>query len=254
MASTEDPYHCSGCGFCRVGGRGNFKHCYDCGMCLDALLFDNHNCKAGKFMSNCPVCQEDLFSSRCASHEMPCGHAIHWQCFRELTSYDTRCPVCKKTAETHEHMASTWTAMAMAIELQPIPPEMCRVVEITCSDCGEQDKDRRWHFLGVQCQECSSFNTTIDKTTLVGREAALYLGDECDDLNDGSSDVLRNELDIDESSVNQSTPTVEDSISSIAGESETRLYDRLLLRLRTSLDTGTYALDDVSADNLQDSP
>lgn len=144
--------------------------------------------------------------------------------------------------------------MAMAIELQPIPPEMCRVVEITCSDCGEQDKDRRWHFLGVQCQECSSFNTTIDKTTLVGREAALYLGDECDDLNDGSSDVLRNELDIDESSVNHSTRTVEDSISSIAGESETRLYDRLLLRLRTSLDTGTYALDDVSADNQQDSP
>lgn len=79
MSDTEDPYHCHKCGFCRVGGRENFRHCDDCGMCIDAFLFDDHNCKSGKYMSNCPVCQEDLFSSRMASHEMPCGHAIHWR-------------------------------------------------------------------------------------------------------------------------------------------------------------------------------
>jgi hypothetical protein len=79
MSDTEEPYHCHECGFCRVGGRENFRHCTDCGMCIDALLFDDHNCKSGKYMSNCPVCQEDLFSSRMASHEMPCGHAIHWR-------------------------------------------------------------------------------------------------------------------------------------------------------------------------------
>jgi RING finger/CHY zinc finger protein 1 len=81
MSADEDPYHCAECGFCRVGGRENFRHCQDCGMCIDALLFDDHNCKSGKYMSNCPVCQEDLFSSRMASHEMPCGHAIHWRKF-----------------------------------------------------------------------------------------------------------------------------------------------------------------------------
>jgi len=178
MSSSEDPYHCDDCGFCRVGGRENFTHCHDCGMCIDAKLFDDHNCKAGKYMSNCPVCQEDLFSSRSASHEMPCGHAIHWDCFRELTSYDTRCPVCKKTAETHEQMAPTWQAMAMGIALQPVPPEMARVVSIFCNDCEESDEDRRWHFLGVQCINCSSFNTTVQKTILVGREAATFLGDE----------------------------------------------------------------------------
>jgi len=177
MSAEEEPYHCSDCGFCRVGGRDNFRHCHDCGMCIDALLFDDHNCKTGKYMSNCPVCQEDLFSSRSASHEMPCGHAIHWHCFRELTSFDTRCPVCKKTAETHEQMAPTWQAMAMGIALQPVPPDLARVVTITCNDCEERDRDRRWHFLGVQCMKCSSFNTSVDVTQLVGHEAAAFLGD-----------------------------------------------------------------------------
>lgn len=140
-------------------------------------------------MSNCPVCQEDLFSSRCASHEMPCGHAIHWHCFRELTSFDTRCPVCKKTAETHEQMAPTWSAMAMGIALQPVPPEMARVVNIICNDCEETDEDRRWHFLGVQCLKCSSFNTTIQNTILMGHEAAAFLGD---DLVDNEPDGHQN--------------------------------------------------------------
>jgi RING finger/CHY zinc finger protein 1 len=177
MSDDESPYHCSDCGFCRVGGRENFRHCDDCGMCIDTLLFDDHNCKAGKYMSNCPVCQEDLFSSRDASHEMPCGHAIHWHCFKELTSYDTRCPVCKKTAETPEHMAPTWQAMAMGIALQPVPPELARVVTIICNDCEQRDSDRRWHFLGVRCHKCMSFNTTIERTTMTGREAAGFLDD-----------------------------------------------------------------------------
>ena len=255
MSSAEDPYHCTGCGFCRVGGRENFKHCHDCGMCLDVLLFHDHNCKAGKYMSNCPVCQEDLFSSRCPSHEMPCGHAIHWQCFRELTSFDTRCPICKKTAETNEQMASAWSAMAMGIQLQPIPPEMTRVVHISCNDCGAKDEDRRWHFLGVQCQKCSSFNTTIDQTVLVGMEAAEYLSNESDSENLLCDALLRNRSvgDEDASTENSLMRTVEDSIRSFADESETRMYDRLLTRLRMALDTDESLHDQSSAGDQQDS-
>ncbi len=176
MSDAEDPYHCNKCGFCRVGGRENFTHCDECGMCIDALLFDDHNCKSGKYMSNCPVCQEDLFSSRKASHEMPCGHAIHWDCFRDLTSHDTRCPICKKTAETHDQMEPTWSAMALGIALQPVPADMARVVDILCNDCEEKGFNQRWHFLGVQCLKCTSFNTTIERTVLVGEQAADYLG------------------------------------------------------------------------------
>ena len=191
MSNSEKPYHCEQCGFCRVGGRDNFTHCNDCGMCIDALLFDEHNCKFGKYMSNCPVCQEDLFSSRMASHEMPCGHAIHWHCFRELSSYDIRCPVCKKTAETPDQMEDMWNTMAMEIALQPVPAELARVVDILCNDCDEKCVNQRWHFLGVQCQRCSSFNTTVEKTVLSGQEHD-FLGPSRNNFIAGQAQLMPN--------------------------------------------------------------
>ncbi|KAL7553034.1 hypothetical protein ACHAWF_016280 [Thalassiosira exigua] len=175
MSDDERPYHCPDCGFCRVGGGENFRHCHDCGMCIDKQLFADHNCKVGKYMSNCPVCQEDLFSSRDASHELPCGHAIHWHCFRQLASHDSRCPMCKKTAETHERMKPTWDAMAMGIALQPVPPDLCKVVSVRCNDCEVSEDNRSWHFLGVQCRRCESFNTVTERITMMGREAHEFL-------------------------------------------------------------------------------
>ncbi|KAG7364765.1 zinc-ribbon domain containing protein [Nitzschia inconspicua] len=175
MANDEKPYHCNDCGFCRVGGAENFQHCHDCGMCIDKRLYSNHNCKSGKYKSNCPVCQEFLFSSRSASHEMPCGHAIHWECFRQLAAHDSRCPVCKKTAETRERMMPTWNAMAAGVALQSVPPELARVVNITCNDCEETEDARAWHFLGVQCRNCSSFNTVVDRIIMSGEEAHEFL-------------------------------------------------------------------------------
>mmetsp|Transcript_12617 Transcript_12617/g.30131 ORF Transcript_12617/g.30131 Transcript_12617/m.30131 type:complete len:459 (+) Transcript_12617:107-1483(+) len=175
MSNDEKPYHCRDCGFCRVGGAENFQHCHDCGMCIDKSLYSNHNCKSGKYKSNCPVCQEYLFSSRSASHEMPCGHAIHWECFRQLAAHDSRCPVCKKTAETRERMMPTWNAMAAGVAMQPVPPELARVVNITCNDCETSEDARAWHFLGVQCRNCSSFNTVVDRIIMTGEEAHEFL-------------------------------------------------------------------------------
>eukprot|EP00536_Pseudo-nitzschia_multiseries_P010239 jgi/Psemu1/258821/estExt_Genewise1Plus.C_3060007 len=175
MSNEEKPYHCADCGFCRVGGSENFRHCHDCGMCIDKTLYDNHNCKSGKYKSNCPVCQEFLFSSRSASHEMPCGHAIHWDCFRKLAAHDSRCPICKKTAETKERMMPTWNAMARAVAMQPVPPELARVVNISCIDCEQSEDGRAWHFLGVQCRNCSSFNTLVDRIVMQGEEANEFL-------------------------------------------------------------------------------
>jgi RING finger and CHY zinc finger domain-containing protein 1 len=175
MQNDERPYHCADCGFCRIGGAENFLHCNSCGMCIDKNLINTHNCRAGKYRSNCPVCQEYLFSSRGASHEMPCGHAIHWECFRQLASHDSRCPICKKTAETHDRMMPTWEAMSLSIDLQPIPPDLARVVTITCNDCEKSEDARAWHFLGVQCSHCKSFNTVVDKIVLTGEEAHEFL-------------------------------------------------------------------------------
>ena len=101
---------------------------------------------------------------------------LYIDCFTELTSFDTRCPVCKKTAETHDQMEQTWAAIAMGIALQPVPPDMARVVNISCNDCEKKGTHQRWHFLGVQCQFCTGFNTTVDETVMTGPQAADYLG------------------------------------------------------------------------------
>ena len=71
--------------------------------------------------------------------------------------------------------------MAMGIALQPVPPELARVVTIVCNDCEEEDADRRWHFLGVRCLHCMSFNTNVERTQMTGRDAAAFL-DELDAL------------------------------------------------------------------------
>ena len=175
MSESDDPYHCDDCGFCRLGGRSKFKHCHDCGMCIDITEIEDHGCKSQKYMSNCPICQEDLFSSRSPIHEMPCGHAIHWHCFQNLIKYDSRCPVCKKTVDSHEHMAATWNSLALGVAMQPVPPAFAKVVSIKCIDCERKESNRSWHFLGVQCNFCTSFNTAVERITLTGLEAATFL-------------------------------------------------------------------------------
>jgi len=104
---------------------------------------------------------------------MPCGHNIHWHCFNSLMSSDTRCPICKKTA-THEDMTEVWAALADDIAMQPIPPEQARCVGIVCNDCEVREDDRRWHYLGVECRTCGSFNTSHN-TKMTGEEAHEYM-------------------------------------------------------------------------------
>jgi Zinc-ribbon len=72
-------------------------------------------------------------------------------------------------------MMPTWNAMAAGIAMQPVPPELCRVVNIGCNDCEQREDGRSWHFLGVQCRNCSSFNTVVDRIVLSGEEAYEFL-------------------------------------------------------------------------------
>jgi len=194
MSADDEPYHCDACGFCRIGGQENYRHCYGCGICIDSALYEYHDCKAGKYMSSCPVCQEDLFTSRSASHEMPCGHAIHWECFKDLIAYDFRCPICKKTTESKEAMTSTWDEIALSIKTQQVPAEHTKVVNVTCIDCERSSIWRRWHFLGVQCSYCSSFNTQIDKIVMTGQEAVTFLAISEPHYNDEDVNKEQNDL------------------------------------------------------------
>lgn len=172
--SEKEPYHCHDCGICRIGGEENFKHCNKCGMCIDKLLFNDHNCQDGKYMSKCPVCYEDLFSSRSVCHELPCNHSMHWHCFHKLSRHDIRCPICKKTMIDDEDKEEVWKGLKEDIEAQPVPSDQTRVVDVVCNDCEITSPNRRWHPLGIDCLECGSFNTSID-IKMSGIEAYNFL-------------------------------------------------------------------------------
>jgi RING finger/CHY zinc finger protein 1 len=161
MASNKQPFHCSSCGICRVGGRDNFRHCMGCSMCLNTSLYDDHICIKDKYKDNCPVCREDIFSSRVAPLELPCGHVIHATCLRKLAHYDFRCPICKKTVVDKDNIKSEWESRARDIASQPMPPDLAKNVDILCYDCNSKSYQLSWHFLGVQCPSCESFNTVL---------------------------------------------------------------------------------------------
>ncbi|KAL9189306.1 hypothetical protein ACHAXT_011796 [Thalassiosira profunda] len=175
MSKEEEPFHCGDCGVCRVGGAANFRHCVDCNTCVDRARFAAHTCRSGGHAAHCPVCHDDLNGGRDSAHELPCGHALHWLCFRELAVRDSVCPVCEKTAETRERMRPAWDALAGRIAAEPVAPEECKVVSIRCRDCEGVQEDRAWHSLGVRCQECESFNTIVERIKILGQEAHTYL-------------------------------------------------------------------------------
>lgn len=162
MASNKRPFHCDECGFCRVGGRDNFRHCSQCCMCISVTVYETHNCMRDKYKNNCPVCREDMFSSRQPPQDLPCGHAIHAHCFRNLAAFDYRCPICKKTVVSRNSMSAAWQARARDIEMQPMPEDLARIVNIHCNDCETKSAHCSWHFLGVQCPGCRSFNTVVE--------------------------------------------------------------------------------------------
>lgn len=170
MVESKKPFHCADCGFCRVGGRESFQHCHQCCMCISVNVYNDHNCMKDKYKNNCPVCREDMFSSRQSPQDLPCGHAIHAHCFRKLAGFDYRCPICKKTVVSQQSMAAAWAARARDIEMQPMPDDLARVVNIMCNDCETKSLNRNWHFLGVQCPGCSSFNTVVEQVISSGSE------------------------------------------------------------------------------------
>jgi RING finger/CHY zinc finger protein 1 len=172
MALKREPFHCDECGFCRVGGHENYKHCSTCSMCIGISVYETHNCMKDKYKNNCPVCREDMFSSRQCPQDLPCGHCIHAHCFRNLANFDYRCPICKKTVVSRNSMAAAWQARARDIALQPMPDDLKRTVNIICNDCEVKSDNLNWHFLGVQCPGCSSFNTVVENILSNGDSAA----------------------------------------------------------------------------------
>jgi len=163
----KQQFHCTGCGICRVGGRENYFHCNTCDMCLPNHLYQAHKCVEKVSRSNCPVCLEDIHTSRIPSQIPPCNHLIHKTCFDDmLKSGHYACPVC---GQSMMDMSDVWKIYDREILETPMPREYQNMAcAIQCRDCLKEGLGK-FHILGVKCEECGSYNTTRVKGPLLRR-------------------------------------------------------------------------------------
>ncbi|KAG8593289.1 hypothetical protein GDO81_000784 [Engystomops pustulosus] len=70
-------YHCDGCGICRIGPKEQFEHCTKCNLCLPLSFRGNHKCIENVSRQDCPICLEDIHTSRVGARVLPCGHLLH---------------------------------------------------------------------------------------------------------------------------------------------------------------------------------
>jgi len=144
-------YHCYKCGFCRVGGKENFKHCDKCNLCIN--INQKHNCSR---LGNCPICLEDLQSSRKSLYFLKCNHTLHYECFAEYIKSNYKCPLCLKSMVD---MTNYFNNLENEINNTPLPEEYKdKYVNIICNDC-QKKSSSKFHFIGIKCNNCSSYNT-----------------------------------------------------------------------------------------------
>ncbi|ESN94636.1 hypothetical protein HELRODRAFT_68929 [Helobdella robusta] len=155
--NDKKQFHCMQCGICRIGGRENFFHCPKCDMCLSINIKDSHKCVEGVCKSNCPVCMDNLHTTREKLNVLPCGHICHERCFTNLfKSGIYACPVC---CQSMCDMSHHWRVMDIEIEQVEMPNEYKDKKNwILCRDC-HKECDTKFHVIGLKCLHCGSYNT-----------------------------------------------------------------------------------------------
>ncbi|KAB5528218.1 hypothetical protein PHYPO_G00137820 [Pangasianodon hypophthalmus] len=157
---NKKQFHCQPCGICRIGPREKFFHCEKCNLCLANDLLGKHKCLENVSRQDCPVCMEDIHTSRIGAHVMPCGHLLHKTCFELMCrNGEYRCPLCMRSAL---NMEEYWEERDVEIAQSPMPPEFnSRKVKILCNDC-QNRCTVDFHILGMKCSSCGSYNTSQD--------------------------------------------------------------------------------------------
>lgn len=108
-----------------------------------------------------------------ASHKtvifMDCGHSIHRTCFNEYMACSYKCPICSKSIV---NMEALFTNLANVIREQPMPEEFENVTStILCNDCSAKCTTQ-YHWLGLRCQICRSYNTVeLERSEMPGERA-----------------------------------------------------------------------------------
>lgn len=156
-SSSKSTYHCPFCNVCRSGqGLGiDYYHCMRCNACVS--IKDEHHCIPQRLQGNCPICHESMFESTEPLRGLRCGHVMHLGCFSMYMRGQTyTCPLCKKSAED---MSEYFTLLDSAVRMQPMPPAYSETTSnIYCQDCCQMGKIG-YHFVGLKCQHCGSYNT-----------------------------------------------------------------------------------------------
>ncbi|XP_039276145.1 RING finger and CHY zinc finger domain-containing protein 1 [Nilaparvata lugens] len=158
----KQQWHCEGCGICRIGGKEKYFHCLKCNMCLPITLQNNHKCVENVSRSPCPICLEDIHTSRISSHIPECGHLMHRTCYRELVqSGHYACPICQKSLLD---MSGLWEHLDEEVAATLMPDEYSNYfVDILCKDCHEET-NIKFHVVGLKCSKCGSYNTCLTKS------------------------------------------------------------------------------------------
>ncbi|NXM19808.1 ZN363 protein, partial [Ploceus nigricollis] len=152
-------YHCEECGICRIGPKEDFFHCSKCNLCLSLSLQGKHKCIENVSRQDCPICLEDIHTSRVGAHVLPCGHLLHRTCYDEMLKEGYRCPLCMHSALD---MSRYWRQLDNEVAQTPMPTEYQNMmVEILCNDCNARSTVQ-FHLLGMKCQSCQSYNTAQD--------------------------------------------------------------------------------------------
>lgn len=156
--NDKKQFHCVGCGICRVGGRENFFHCAKCNICIAKSIMDSHTCVENMSRRVCPVCLEDLHSSRKKVDIPSCSHMIHSECLVEMFQHGRMsCPTCNHSLVD---MKNVWEHFDEAIANTPMPEIYLNYrVAVLCRDCHVTSKVI-FHVIGLKCEGCGGYNTT----------------------------------------------------------------------------------------------
>ncbi|XP_010272192.1 PREDICTED: uncharacterized protein LOC104608041 isoform X2 [Nelumbo nucifera] len=152
-------YHCPYCNLCRVGkGLGiDYFHCMNCNACMSKSLAV-HICREKCFESNCPICNEYIFTSSSPVKALPCGHLMHSTCFQDYTRTHYICPICSKSLGDMQVYFGMLDAL---LAEEKIPEEYSAQTQvILCNDC-EKRGVAPFHWLYHKCSHCGSYNTRL---------------------------------------------------------------------------------------------
>ncbi len=112
--------------------------------------------------NSCPICLEDMFTSRRPVVILKCGHNIHAHCQKVMSRMDLiqsiRCPICSKT--TVEDPKEIWSEVERFVNEKPMPDEIKNMsVDILCNDCNLKSEKVQLNLIAMKCTHCGSYNT-----------------------------------------------------------------------------------------------